>query len=146
MALKILLADDNRSLRDRLRAMVESRPGWRVVGEAANGRDAVEKSGQLQPDVLILDYSMPELDGISAIPEVLRVAPETEIVMLTVNDARYTVGRAVDAGARGYVVKTEIKRDLIRAVEAASQHKTFLSFSDPGDNLASPPAAQKDDN
>lgn len=131
MALRVMLADDNQSIRAKLRALIESRAEWRVVGEAVNGRDAVQKVGEVKPDVLILDYSMPELDGISAIPEIHRVAPDTEIVMLTVHDVRFTVGRAVAAGARGYVVKTEIKRDLMRAVEAASQHKTFLSFQDP---------------
>lgn len=141
MALRVMLADDNQSIRDRLRLLIESRTGWCVVGEAVNGREAVQKVGDVKPDVLIIDYSMPELDGISAIPEVHRVAPNTEIVMLTVHDARFTVRRAVEAGARGYVVKTEIKRDLMRAVEAASQHKTFLSFSDTlsGTKLASPP-------
>ena len=147
MALRVMLADDNRGIRDKLRSLIESRPGWFVVGEAVNGLEAVQKVGEVKPDVLILDYSMPELDGISAIPEVHRIAPKTEIVMLTVHDARFTVRRAVDAGARGYVVKTEIKRDLLRAVEAASEHRTFLSFIDTlsGTELASPPdAAEKD--
>jgi DNA-binding NarL/FixJ family response regulator len=128
MSVRILLADDSKDLRNQLRTMLESRPGWHVIGEAVNGRDAVQKTGQLRPDVLLIDYSMPELDGISAISEIHRTSPDTEIIMLTVHDARFTVGRAVDAGARGYVVKSQIVKDLIPAVEAASQHRMFLSF------------------
>jgi len=131
MALRILLADDNPSLRGQLRALLESRQGWQVVAEAANGREAVQQARRVLPDVLVIDYSMPELDGISAIPQVHAVAPQTEIVVLTVHDARFTVGRAVDTGARGYVVKSQIVKDLLPAVEAASEHKTFLSLVDP---------------
>jgi len=138
MSLRILLADDNKDLRNQLRAILESRPGWCVVGEAVNGREAVQKAGQVRPDVLVLDYSMPELDGISAISEIHRTSPDTEIVMLTVHDARFTVGRAVDAGARGYVVKSQIVKDLMPAVEAASEHKMFLSFLDAGPDPTTP--------
>lgn len=123
---RILLADDNRAVRGDVRTLLNSRPGWRVVAEAENGLEALEKSRQLQPDVVILDYSMPELDGISAIPMIRSAAPQTEIVVLTVHDAPFTVRRAVDAGARGYVVKTEIIKNLVPAVEAASQHRTFI--------------------
>lgn len=130
MSLRILLADDNAKLRQELRQLVESRPGWHVVAEAGTGREAIRKAERMRPDVLVLDYSLPELDGISAIPEIRRAAPHTEIVMLTVHDARFTVGRAVEAGARGYVVKSQIVKDLMPAIEAASEHKTFLSFLD----------------
>ena len=132
MALRIVLADDNQKLRGQLRVLAESRAGWHVVAEAVNGRDAIEKAAQLRPDVLVIDYYMPELDGISAIPEIRRAAPQAEIVVLTVDDARFTVARAVDAGARGYVAKSEIVKDLMPAIEAASEHKLYLSFLDTG--------------
>ncbi|HLY60851.1 MAG TPA: response regulator transcription factor [Terriglobia bacterium] len=128
MPLRILLAEDNDALRSELRALLESRSGWEVVAEAENGRDAVQKAGQVRPDVLVIDYSMPNLDGISAIPELRRVAPEAEVVLLTVHDARFTMARAMDAGARGYVVKSQIMKDLMPAIEAASKHQTYLSF------------------
>ena len=91
-----------------------------------------EKAAQLQPDVVIIDYSMPELDGITAIPEIRSAAPQAEVVVLTVHDAPFTVGRAAKAGARGYVVKSDIIRNLVLAVEAASQHRTFLTFHPAG--------------
>jgi DNA-binding NarL/FixJ family response regulator len=145
MPLRIVIADDNKELRNKLRAMLEARPGWRVVAEAENGRDAIEKAREARPDVLVMDYSMPEIDGISAIPEVHRAAPQTEIVVLTVHDAQFTAGRAVAAGARGYVVKSQIMKDLMPAVEAASQHKTFLSILDagPGTRPGSAPSGQE---
>lgn len=127
MPLRILIADDNKALRDDVRILLNSRPGWKVVAEADNGREALEKSRRLQPDVVIVDYIMPELDGISAIPLIRDVAPQAEIVVLTVHDAPFTVRRAVDAGARGYVVKTQIIKNLVAAVEAASQHRSFVA-------------------
>jgi DNA-binding NarL/FixJ family response regulator len=109
-----------------------------VVAEAVNGRDAIEKAARLRPDVMVIDYYMPELDGISAIPEIRRAAPEAEIVVLTVDDARFTVARAIDAGARGYVAKSEIVKDLMPAIEAASEHKLYLGFLDAGEERRAP--------
>lgn len=127
MPLRILLADDNKALRDDVRILLNSRPNWKVVAEADNGLEALEKSRQLQPDVVIVDYIMPALDGISAIPMIRDAAPQAEIVVLTVHDAPFTVRRAFDAGARGYVVKTDIIKNLVAAVEAASQHRAFVA-------------------
>jgi DNA-binding NarL/FixJ family response regulator len=128
MPVRILLADDSKSLRNDLRTLLDSKPGWKVVAEAADGREALEKTKQVQPDVIVIDYSMPEIDGISAIPMIRGAAPQAEIVVLTVHDAPFTVRRAVDAGARAYVVKTEIIKNLVPAVEAASQHRAFIGF------------------
>ena len=127
MPVRILLADDNRAMREEVRTLLNSRPGWKVVAEAENGLEALEKARRLRPDVVIIDYSMPKLDGISAISMIRDAVPQTEIVVLTVHDAPFTVRRAVDAGARGYVVKTEIFKNLVLAVEAASQHRTFVT-------------------
>jgi DNA-binding NarL/FixJ family response regulator len=133
MALRILVADDNKNLRDELRILLNSRHDWRVVGEAVDGHEAVEKAADLQPDVVILDYSMPKLDGLSAIPMIRKHAPATEIVVLTVHDAPATVDRAIKAGARGYVVKTWIIRNLVSAIEAVSKHKTFVGLTSQGE-------------
>lgn len=126
--MRILLADDNGAVRDNVRTLLNSKPGWRVVAEAGDGCEALEQSRRLQPDVVILDYFMPKLDGISAIPMIHGAAPRAEIIILTVHDAQFTVRRAIDAGARGYVVKTDIIKNLVPAVEAASQHRTFTDF------------------
>lgn len=133
---RILLADDSETLRGDVRTLLHSRPGWKVVAEAADGREALEKAKEIQPDIIIIDYSMPEMDGISAIPMIRSAAPEAEIIVLTVHDALFTVRRAVDAGARGYVLKTEIIKSLVPAVDAACQHQVFIGF--PGFEKRSP--------
>lgn len=128
MSVRILLADDNARFRFQIRELLNAQPDWSVVGEAANGREAVEKAGELQPDVVVIDYGMPELDGLSALPLIRQAAPGAEVVVLTVHDARFTVGRAVEAGARAYVVKSQIIKDLVTAVDAVSKHQSFLSL------------------
>ncbi|HEV2491553.1 MAG TPA: response regulator transcription factor [Terriglobia bacterium] len=128
-ALRILIAEDNQAVREGLRELLESQPDWRVVGEAVNGLEAVEKARDLQPEVVILDYSMPQLDGISAAVRIRQAAPQSELLVLTQHDAPYTVRRALDAGVRGYVVKSDADRDLLAAVEAVSQHRVFVSSS-----------------
>lgn len=130
-ALRILIAEDNQAVREGLRELLESQPDWRVVGEAVNGLEAVEKARDLQPEVVILDYSMPQLDGISAAVRIRQAAPQSELLVLTQHDAPYTARRALDAGVRGYVVKSDADRDLLAAVEAVSQHRVFVSSSMP---------------
>ncbi len=130
MKLRIMLVDDRKAFRDQIRRLLESRPGWEVVAETGNGAEAVPLAGQFQPDVVIVDYSLPELDGISAIPLIRSAAPLAEIIILTIHDVLFTARRAVEAGARGYVVKSEARRDLIPAVEAAQQHKVFIGLRD----------------
>lgn len=136
MPVRILLADDNKRLRSDVRVLLNSQPGWKVVAEATNGREVVDMAKLQQPDVVIVDYSMPEMDGISAIPLIRSAAPQAEIVILTVHDAPFTVGRAAEAGARGYVIKTEIMKNLVPAIEAASQHRNFLAFQESGQKLS----------
>jgi DNA-binding NarL/FixJ family response regulator len=127
--LRILIAEDNQAVRRGLRELLEAQPDWRVVGEAVNGREAVEKARELQPDVVILDYSMPELDGISAAARIRLATPQSELLVLTQHDAPYTARRALEAGVRGYVVKSDAAQDLLAAVEAVRRHQVFLSSS-----------------
>jgi DNA-binding NarL/FixJ family response regulator len=127
MKLRILFADDNKAFRDGLRRLLEAQPGYQVVAEAVNGREAVEKVSLFQPDVVILDYSMPELDGLSAATQIRKIDPQVKILMLTQHDAPHTVQRATDVGAIGYVVKSDASRDLLLALESARQHKRFVS-------------------
>jgi DNA-binding NarL/FixJ family response regulator len=123
----ILITDDDQRLRQGLRTLLEGHPGWRVVGEAANGREALEKAVQLAPEVVILDISMPELDGIGAARLIREALPQAEMLMFSQHDASDIVARAIDAGVRGYVLKSRASRDLIPAVEAVSRHGSFLS-------------------
>jgi DNA-binding NarL/FixJ family response regulator len=110
-----------------LRSLLESQSGWVVVGEATQGREAVEKVEQLKPDVVSLDISMPELNGLEATRQILKIAPGTEVIILTVHESEQVVKEVLKAGARGYVLKSDANRDLVTAVRALSQHKTFFT-------------------
>jgi DNA-binding NarL/FixJ family response regulator len=123
----IVIADDNNDIRRGVKNLLESEPGWQVVGEAANGREALEKAAQLAPEVVILDISMPELDGISAARLIGQAVPQAELLVLSQHDAPDVVARALAAGVRGYVLKSQASRDLVSAVEAVRRHAAFLS-------------------
>jgi DNA-binding NarL/FixJ family response regulator len=125
--LRMLVVDDDEPMRRGVRELLEMHPGWHVVGEAANGREAVVKAAELEPDVVTLDISMPELDGISAAPLIHQARPQAELIVLSQHDFPAMVSKAVDAGVRGYVLKSRAGRDLVPAVEAASHHASFFS-------------------
>lgn len=116
---KILIADDNDVLRNSLRAFLESHPGWTVCGEAFDGRDAVEKAAALEPDVILLDVSMPNLDGFEAARRIRANQPKAQIIFVTQHDSNELAVQAAEAGVRGYISKSKIIRQLIPAVEAA---------------------------
>ena len=126
-SVRILIADDHDVVRRGLRALLECQPGWVVVDEAVNGREAVEKVAHWKPDVVALDISMPELNGLEATRQILKAAPETEVVILTVHESEQVVREVLKAGARGYVLKSDAGRDLVAAVHALSQHKPFFT-------------------
>ncbi|HEY6945048.1 MAG TPA: response regulator transcription factor [Candidatus Acidoferrum sp.] len=125
--LRILVADDHHVVRTGLRALLESKAEWRVCAEAANGREAVEKASQLQPDVAVLDIGMPLLNGVEATRQIRKVSPGTEILILTMYDSEHMVQGVLDAGARGYILKDDADRNLLAAVEALRRHKSYLS-------------------
>jgi len=124
---RILVADDHEVVRKGVCSLLETHPGWTVVGEAITGRDAVKKAAKLKPDVVILDYSMPELNGLEAIRQILKAAPQTEVLALTMYDSEQVTRHVLAAGARGYVLKSDAVRNLVAAVEALCQHKPFLT-------------------
>jgi len=124
---RILIADDHDVVRRGLRALLENQPGWVVVDEAVNGREAVKKVEHWKPDVVVLDISMPELNGLEATRQILKAAPGTEVVILTVHESEQVVREVLQAGARGYVLKSDAGRDLVAAVKALSQHKPFFT-------------------
>ena len=127
MELRILLADDHEVVRRGLRAVLEAHPGWKVCGEAATGREAVEQARQLKPDVVVLDISMPELNGLEAARQILRSVPRAEVLMLTMHDAEELARQVVEAGVRGYVLKSDAGRELLAAVESLAQHKPYFT-------------------
>lgn len=128
-AVRIVVADDHEVVRRGVVALLESQPGWSVVGEAANGREAVQQVERLEPDVVILDVSMPELNGIEATRQILKAVPRTEVLILTMHESNELVRRLLEAGARGYVSKSDVARNLVDAVEALRRHRAFLTPS-----------------
>ena len=124
---RILIADDHEIVRRGLRALLESQPNWEVVAEAVTGRDALEKARQTTPDVAIVDVGMPELNGLETTRQLLKALPQTEVLILTMHENEQIVREVLDAGARGYVLKSDAGRDLVAAVEALCQHRTFFS-------------------
>jgi DNA-binding NarL/FixJ family response regulator len=129
---RILVADDHEVVRQGLRRLLEARPGWEICGEAATGREAVEKAKQLKPDIVVLDYSMPGLNGTEAARQIIEKVPRTEVLILTMHGSEQLIRAALEAGARGYVLKSDASRDLISAVHALIEHKPFLSSSASG--------------
>ena len=126
---RILIADDHEVVRRGMRVLLESQPGWEVVGEAANGRQAVEMAMALRPDVVVLDITMPELNGLEATRQMREAVPQTQVLVLTVHESEQVAREVLDAGARGYVLKSDAGRDLIAAVDALRQHKPFFTSS-----------------
>jgi DNA-binding NarL/FixJ family response regulator len=128
MSVRILLADDHQLIRQGVRALLE-REHFHVVGEASNGRDAVEQAEALRPDVAVMDIGMPSLNGLDAAQQVQRVSPSTRVIALTMHAEDSYVLSALRAGVRGYVLKTQAGADLIQAVREVSRGLTYLSPS-----------------
>jgi DNA-binding NarL/FixJ family response regulator len=124
--LRILVADDHQILREGVRAVLE-REGFKVVGEAANGQEAVGRTLELQPDVAVLDLSMPLKNGIEAAKEILSAVPETRTILLTVHVGDYYVQQALRAGIQGYVLKSRSSEDLVEAIYEVCQGMIYLS-------------------
>ncbi len=129
MTIRILLVDDHPIVRQGLKTLLEGRVGWEVIGEASDGAEAVEKAKELSPDVMVLDVTMPRMNGLEACRVLRRQAPKLEILFVTQHDSPQMMREAIDAGARGYVVKSNAARDLLAAVEAVSQHRVFTALN-----------------
>lgn len=125
--LKILIADDHDIVRKGLKMLIEEHPGWEVCGEARSGREAVEKASQLRPDVTVIDVSMPDLNGLEATRQIRKSCPKAEVLVITHHDSDEMAGEVLDAGARGYVLKSDSDKDLVHAVEALGHHKPFFT-------------------
>jgi DNA-binding NarL/FixJ family response regulator len=127
MGVRLLVADDHEIVRKGLRALLEAEPGWEVAAEAVNGRDAVEKAKQVKPDVAILDISMPLLNGLEAARQIVKSIEQTKVLVLTVHDSDPLIQQVLEAGARGYMLKSDAGRDLVNAVDALRRNKTFFT-------------------
>jgi DNA-binding NarL/FixJ family response regulator len=125
--LRIVLADDHTVMRGGLRLLLEREPGFSVVGEASNGREAIQLTGEHSPDVVVMDVAMPTLNGIEAAARIIAAQPRTAIVILSMHSDESYVLRALKAGARGYLLKDSAEADLIQAVRAVSDGKAFFS-------------------
>ena len=125
--LRILLADDHIVMRTGLRALLERQPNLEVVGESENGRETVELANSLAPDVVVMDVAMPVLNGIEATKTIVTQRPATAVVILSMHADESYVMRALKAGARGYLLKDSAAADLISAIQAVSQNKSFFS-------------------
>jgi DNA-binding NarL/FixJ family response regulator len=124
---RILIADDHEVVRSGLRAILESREGWAVVAEAGDGKEAVVKAVETSPDVAIIDYSLPTMNGVEATRQIRARVPGAEVLIFTMHDSEVLVGELLEAGARAYLLKTDAKQYLIAAVESLANHKPFFT-------------------
>lgn len=127
MKLRILIADDHEVVRRGLCTLLQAHEGWEICGEATDGRDAVEKAKQLKPDVIILDVGMPNLNGLGATRQLVQHDPRCKVIVLTITDSDQVIREALDAGARGFVLKSDAARDLVAAVEALQRNRMFFT-------------------
>jgi two-component system response regulator NreC len=125
--LRILVADDHEFVRRGILGLLRAQRGWKVAGEAANGPEAVEEARKLRPDVIILDIGMPKFDGLEATRQIRKAAPETKILILSMHDSSQMVRRALESGARGYVLKSDLAGHLVKAVNGVSKGKFYLT-------------------
>jgi DNA-binding NarL/FixJ family response regulator len=127
MKLRILLADDHEIVRRGLSSLLQKHEGWEICGEASDGREALELAKRLKPDVIILDIGMPNLNGLSTTRQLLQHDPNFKIIVLTITDSDQVIREALDAGARGFVLKSDAARDLVSAVEALQSKRMFFT-------------------
>ena len=125
--LRVLVADDHEAVLEGVRALLECEAGLEVCGVASNGRDAVTYATKMKPDVVVLDMTMPDLDGISAIRQIKRALPETEVVVYSAHSSEEAIEEAFDAGAKSYIGKAGTSRDLIDAIRSVAEHKPFFT-------------------
>jgi DNA-binding NarL/FixJ family response regulator len=127
MNTRILLADDHELVLRGLRTLLEAQPGFEICGEAANGRAAVKLATELQPDVVIMDIGMPEMNGIEATGRIVRAAPKVAVLVLSMHQSDQFVREVLAVGARGYMLKSDASTELVGAIRALAGGGTFFS-------------------
>jgi DNA-binding NarL/FixJ family response regulator len=125
--LRILIAEDHEIARQGIRSLLEDHAGWEVCAEAKDGREAVMLAAGVKPDVFLLDIGMPNLNGLDAARQILASAPDARILILTVHDSEQVVREVLATGARGFLLKSDAGRDLVAAVEALQNNRTFFT-------------------
>src|SRR5579864_1259719 len=125
--LRIFIADDHEIVRFGLRNLLETQFGWNVVGEAADGREAIDQVLLLEPDITLLDIGMPSVNGLEAAREIVDRGSRTKVIILSVHESEEVICEVLDSGARGYVLKSDAMRDLVAAVDAVRSNKTFFT-------------------
>jgi DNA-binding NarL/FixJ family response regulator len=127
MKLRILLADDHEIVRRGLCSLLQKHEGWEVCGEASDGREAISMAQELKPDVVIVDIGMPHLNGLDTTRQLLQIDPNFKVIVLTITDSDQVIREALNAGARGFVLKSDAARDLVAAVEALQGKRMFFT-------------------
>lgn len=125
--LRILIADDHEVMRDGTRGLIERQPGWEVCGMAGTGREAVAQAIRLQPNIVIMDMSMPDLNGLDAAIQIKRRLPRTEILIFTAHETDELIREVFEAGAKSYIFKSEAHHFLVDAIRSLSEHKPFFT-------------------
>src|SRR5215208_6358445 len=124
---RILIADDHDVVRSGVRAILEAQESWEVVGEAETGKEAVDKALATRPDIVVLDYALPVMNGIEATRQIRARVPGAEVLIFTMHDTDTLVREVLEAGARGFLLKSDARRFLISAVETLADHKPFFT-------------------
>jgi DNA-binding NarL/FixJ family response regulator len=125
--LRILVVDDHEVVRQGTRAVIERQPGWEVCGVAANGREAVEQACALKPHVVVMDMTMPELNGLEAARRIRRRFPKTEVLIFSAHQTEELIREVFEAGVKSFIFKSEAPRFLVDAIRALSEHKPFFT-------------------
>src|ERR1700730_7142759 len=125
--LRILIADDHEVVRKGMRALIEHEAGWEVCGIAINGQEAVDTAKKLKPEVVVLDMTMPELDGLEALRQIKQALPNTEVMIFSAHHSEEVIEQLFDAGAKSYIQKSDAGRHLVAAIRSLAEHKPFFT-------------------
>jgi DNA-binding NarL/FixJ family response regulator len=125
--LRILIADDHEMVRQGLRRVISEQPGWQICGEAATGRQAVTKTVELKPDIVLMDFTMPELNGLEATRQIRAAQPQTRVLAFSMHESEELIREILAAGAHGYILKSDASQSLIAAIKSLAENKPYFT-------------------